>query len=175
MTISRRVLTGIIAILAGTAGWLLWLVNNPTVVDDPSADAIFVHAGGQGERVEMALQLFDEGAAPVLVLSNPEPGSVPGGLCESGSAVICVVPSPPDTAGEALSLGKLVDDRGWDRVIVVTSDYHLRRASMLDRSCTHADIVPVEARSPRSARPISDVEVQEAIALIISWFARRCG
>jgi hypothetical protein len=166
---------GIVAALAVVAGWLLWLVNNPATVDDPSGDAIFVHAGGQGERVEMALQLFDEGAAPVLVLSNPEPGSVPSGLCESGSAVICVIPSPADTAGEALSLGKLVDERGWNRVIVVTSDYHLRRASMLDRSCTNADVVPVEVRSRRSARPISDVEVREAIALIVSWLAQPCG
>lgn len=163
-----------VAAVATLAGWLLWLVGNPLTAEDPTGDAIFVHAGGQGERIQTGLELLESGAAPVLVLSNPEPGSVPSGLCTSNDAVICVVPSPADTAGEAASIARLIEEHSWDQVIAVTSDYHLRRATMLDRSCTDAALLPVAAPSRRSRRPISDVEVREAIALAFSWLGQRC-
>lgn len=170
----RRIITVMIAVFAGGAAWLLWLVGNPPETLDPSGDAIFVHAGGNGERIRAGMELFDRGVAPVLVFSDPEPGSVPPGLCSAGAAVMCLVPDPPDTAGEAIDLGRLIREQSWDEVVVVTSDYHLRRAVMLDRSCTDAEILPIPAHSSRAEGPVTDVEVQEAIALAAGWIFQRC-
>jgi hypothetical protein len=155
--------------------WLGWLVVNPPVDPSPTGDAIFVHAGGSGERVEAAIDLFDTGAAPVLVISDPGGRSsrVPRGLCGSEPSIICVTPATIDTAGEARALGSLVAERGWERVVVVTSDYHQRRASMLDSSCTSATIENAPAAA-RRRRVILGSRIQETLGLAFSWLFQRC-
>jgi len=152
-----------------------WLVLNPPATAAPVGDAIFVHAGGRGERVQAAVELFEAGVAPVLVVSDPGVRSafVPRGLCDV-PAVVCVMPEPINTAGEAQALGGLVDSNGWDRVVVVTSDYHMRRAMVLDSSCTTASIEPVPAASRRGRRLLSPANIEETLGLAFSWLIQRC-
>jgi uncharacterized SAM-binding protein YcdF (DUF218 family) len=166
----------VIAVLTGLGSWLGWLVIHPDVSADPTGDAIYVHAGGRGERVSTGVRLLAEGVAPVLVVSDPGTRSsfVPSGLCGSDEAIVCVAPVTIDTAGEARALAALVEERGWRKVVVVTSEYHLRRAAMLDRSCTNASIAPMPAddRPPRA--PLTGPRASEIPALAFSWMFQRC-
>lgn len=176
----RRILTPSLAAvttaIVATVGWLGWTVANPTTSDTPIGDAIFVHAGGNGERLRAAVALFEEGVAPVIVVSNPGGSSsqVPPRLCGSTEMVICVTPSTIDTAGEARALGALVTERGWKRVVVVTSDYHVSRASLLDRSCTDATIDAVAAPARRRQPLVTWARVQETLGLAYSWLFQTC-
>jgi uncharacterized SAM-binding protein YcdF (DUF218 family) len=110
-----------------------------------SADAVFVLAssiqrdGGLTSasisRVVHGVELVAEGRAPVLLLSDldqPYPSYLPVAKqllehlkidCE----ITAVGPST-NTHEEALALARLYRQRGWRRVIVVTSPYHSRRA-----------------------------------------------
>ncbi len=172
----RRTFTALLVTVVVVFGYAGYLVAHPEVASAPTGDAIFVHAGGRGERARAAIDLFDAGAAPVLVFSDPgvRSSSAPRGICESSDSVVCITPPSVDTAGEARALGEIVAERGWDEVIVVTSDYHLRRASALDRSCTDATIEGVPAPSMRTRSPVTDARVQETFGLVFGWLFQRC-
>jgi uncharacterized SAM-binding protein YcdF (DUF218 family) len=172
----RRILALTISLLAGATLTSAWLVVNPATAVAPRGDAIFVHAGGNGERLRTAIALFEEGVAPVIVVSNPggRSSQVPPGLCGSTDTVICVTPATIDTAGEARVLGELVADRGWDRIVVVTSDYHVSRAGMLDRSCTDATVETVAAPARRRQPLVTPARIQETLAVPYSWLFQTC-
>ncbi len=120
--------------------FVLPAVDEPEVVLDAPADAVVVLGGGQGERVGAARALLPRfpGEPPVLVLSVPysEPlltcGSVPG---QAGVEVRCLVPEPLTTSGEAAAVAHLAVEEQWQRLVVVTSDYHVTRARALVRRC----------------------------------------
>jgi hypothetical protein len=88
---------------------------------------------------------MDEGVAPVLVIMRGAAPTWPQANVLCGNTepfeVICPPPEPDTTIGEALALRDLAMDRGWSRVITVTSDYHLRRATYLDGKCSNAVII----------------------------------
>lgn len=170
----RRLLALVVAVLLGATGWLGWRVANPHTSDAPIGDAIFVHAGGNGERLRTAMALYEDGVAPVIVVSNPggRSSQVPRTLCDSGEPILCVTPPTIDTAGEARALASLVETEGWDQVVVVTSDYHLARATVLDDSCTDAVIEPVAAR--RRQPVVTSARVQETFGLVYSWLFQTC-
>jgi uncharacterized SAM-binding protein YcdF (DUF218 family) len=173
----RRLLAlAVVFLLVGASGWLAWRVANPRTSDAPIGDAIFVHAGGNGERLRTAMALYEEGVAPVVVVSNPggRSSQVPRSLCDSGEPIVCVTPSTIDTAGEARALASLAEEEGWDQVVVVTSDYHLARATVLDESCTDAVIEPVAAPARRRQPVVTSARVQEMLGLAYSWLFQTC-
>jgi len=109
------------------------------------ADAVFVLASSiqrDGEltaasmsRVVHGIELVAEGQAPILVLSDLHPSHpsyvpVAKRLLEhlKIDREISVVGPSMNTRDEALALARLYRQRGWKRVIVVTSPYHSRRA-----------------------------------------------
>lgn len=120
--------------------FVLPAVDEPEVVLDAPADAVVVLGGGQGERVGAARTLLPRlpGDPPALVLSVPygEPlltcGSVPG---QPAVEVMCLVPDPLTTAGEASAVAALAAEQQWQRMVVVTSDYHVTRARVLVTRC----------------------------------------
>ncbi len=136
--------------------WLLFEGGRFLQHEDPleRADAIFVLAGTRLERPLEAVDLYKEGWAPLIVLS---PGRselaervarsrgvrVPTGsaltrdvmlqLGVPASAIVADEGYVDNTAGEANLLRAMVIARGWKRVIVVTSKYHVRRAGFAFR------------------------------------------
>jgi uncharacterized SAM-binding protein YcdF (DUF218 family) len=139
----RFLLTTVVlgAILLGFGTWVTRAPSDP----NPVGDAVVVHAGGRGERLDHALDLMADGAAPVLVIMRGAAPTWPQANALCGQAdpfeVLCPPPEPDTTIGEALALRDLAADHGWSRVITVTSDYHLRRATYLDGKCSDAEIV----------------------------------
>jgi uncharacterized SAM-binding protein YcdF (DUF218 family) len=120
------------------AGWF-WVVDEPL----EHADAILVLGDDNytGDRATHAAELYREGLAPRVVASGRmlRPNS---GLSEiiardleahgvpSGS-VVPFSSHAANTREEAEALRDLVVHRGWRKVLVVTSNYHTRRARFI--------------------------------------------
>ena len=102
------------------------------------ADAVVVLAGGDGERLDHALELMDEGVAPTLVASTG-----PDRLCNAQLSydVICFLPDPSNTRGEVEAIADIADEHGWKRLVLVTSTYHATRAELLLDRCYPGSVV----------------------------------
>ncbi len=122
--------------------------------DHPQHADVVVVLSGSHDRLPKGLELMRSGVAPVLAISD---GAVPGWpaantLCRGGASfrVICFHPNPYSTRGEARFVARLMKRRGWKRVVVVTSRYHVLRARMDFRRCVDADVDGVGASTSLS-------------------------
>lgn len=106
-------------------------VNDPdpvSVTGPPDALVVFA---GEDARFRLARELAVGGAAPVLVLSAPDLPEVSAGWCDEPPAdveVLCVGADATNTRDEARVFADLARQRGWERIVAVTSDYHAQRA-----------------------------------------------
>jgi uncharacterized SAM-binding protein YcdF (DUF218 family) len=112
------------------------------VVDQPAqhADAIVVLSGDNfyADRATHAAKLYRQGAAPIVVASGkrlrPNAGEaelVEHDLTERGVPKDKILQLPQDadsTLDESLAVLHLAEQRGWRSLILVTSNYHTRRA-----------------------------------------------
>jgi uncharacterized SAM-binding protein YcdF (DUF218 family) len=125
--------------------WISGYVLFGHAANDPlaKADAIVVLGGEHDGREDYAIGLAKDGWASTVVLSNPylQPDPVMERVCRnvqgkrSPVEVMCPVPSPLTTRGEATMMRKLAHDRSWTKIIVVTWQYHLPRARLVFRQC----------------------------------------
>jgi uncharacterized SAM-binding protein YcdF (DUF218 family) len=135
--------------------FVLFLVRRPMlrftaeswIVEDPvdKADALIVLGDDNfyADRATRGVQLFREGKAPVIVASGrrlrPNAGMaelIEHDLVERGvpkDRVIRFTHDGDSTLEEAQALAKLVIQKKWHGVIVVTSNYHTRRARYIFR------------------------------------------
>jgi uncharacterized SAM-binding protein YcdF (DUF218 family) len=100
-------------------------------------DAIVMLAG-PGDRLPAALELANDGEAPVLAVSTGHLGY--GGPCPASSTVprvriICFEPDPADTRGEAEYVAGLARRYGWRSIALVTVPEQATRAEILMRRC----------------------------------------
>jgi uncharacterized SAM-binding protein YcdF (DUF218 family) len=130
--------------------FVLYLVRNPLlrlagnfwVVDDPPAhaDAIVVLSDDNyfGERAARAAELFKAGWALRVVASgrNLRPYASMAELMDHDlkdrgvpeSAIVRFPNRAENTREEAAAVSEFVASRGWKHILVVTSNYHTRRA-----------------------------------------------
>jgi uncharacterized SAM-binding protein YcdF (DUF218 family)/glycosyltransferase involved in cell wall biosynthesis len=128
---------------------LVWLAAEPLrVVQEPApADAIVVYAGGTGEsgkagggyqeRVKHAVELYQRGYAPRMVFVSGYVGvfrevEVMRSLAMSlgvPSGAIVLEAAAANTYENARVLRPLLAERGWQRILLVSSPYHMRRAT----------------------------------------------
>ena len=123
----------------------LYVSGRLLVVDQPQkADVILVLAGETGRRPERALQLLDQGFAQHMILDVPVNGQIyqwtqldlaqkyVNGLSEAQSVSVCPIwgLSTRDEAYDALACLKR---SGGSSVLLVTSDFHTRRALKIFR------------------------------------------
>ncbi len=113
-----------------------WIVNDPAA----HADAILVIGDDNfyADRATEAAQLFRQGVAPVVVASGrrlrPSAGIselMEHDLIERGvpkDKIERFSHDAADTREEAKALRSLARGKGWKSVVVVTSNYHTRRA-----------------------------------------------
>ena len=121
---------------------LLRFMAESWIIEDTldKADALIVLGDDNfyADRVTRAAQLFREGKAPVVVASGrrlrPSAGIaelMEHDLIERGVPRDKIARFPHDgdsTVEEAQALVRIVKDRKWHSVIVVTSNFHTRRA-----------------------------------------------
>jgi uncharacterized SAM-binding protein YcdF (DUF218 family) len=117
----------------------LWIVNEAAV----QADVIVVLGDDNyaGDRAAHAAELYRLGLAPQIVASGrflrPYAGiaeMIERDLESHGVPAASIVKfshRAANTREEAESLGVLVTSRGWKRVLLVTSEYHARRARFI--------------------------------------------
>lgn len=142
----RTFLLGLVtgALLAATSGIVaLALIGHALAVEDPlaKADVIVAISGDTGSRAEMAVSLWQQGFAPLLLFSGAsiDPDSVSSGELMKRQAVrmgvpadaILVEPLSATTEENARRTAALMTERGLHTAILVTSPYHQRRASLL--------------------------------------------
>jgi uncharacterized SAM-binding protein YcdF (DUF218 family) len=122
---------------------LAWLVGNSgkfLVIDDPQrADAMVVLAGETDRRPARALQLLNEDYAPRIVLDVPADALVYGSTYsqlaqnwanaqpQSKAIRVCAIHGL-STKAEAVEAAQCLHQEGARSVVIVTSDYHTRRA-----------------------------------------------
>lgn len=139
-------------------GATLRLVFFPVEDDPGKADAVVVLSGSKHERLDRGLELVREDVAPVLVISGGLDPRQPRAneLCRDdgeGFSVTCFTPDPDSTRGEARQVADLASERGWKRVLVVTSRFHVTRARMLFDRCLDADVDAVGVDYPWTSVP----------------------
>jgi uncharacterized SAM-binding protein YcdF (DUF218 family) len=135
--------------------FLLYLIRRPLlrftaeawIIEDPldQADVLIVLGDDNfyADRATRAVQLFREGKAPVIVASGrrlrPSAGIaelIEHDLVERGvpkDKVVRFTHDGDSTLEEAEALVRLVKEKKWRKVIVVTSNYHTRRVRYIFR------------------------------------------
>jgi uncharacterized SAM-binding protein YcdF (DUF218 family) len=148
----RPVLRWVLFVAAAlVAAWLvacLVLFVWPPAESNPPghADAVIVLSGDK-KRLPPALDLVRKGVAPVLAISTVERTkhwAAARRLCAAGryagARVLCFDAVPFSTQGEARTVARLARERGWRSIVVVTSTFHVTRATMLFHRCFHGDV-----------------------------------
>src|SRR5215467_15489961 len=133
---------------------LMRLAGGALIVEDnlEKSDAIIVLSDDNfyADRATRAAELFRQNLAAVVVASGIRLRPYAGiselmthDLVERGVPKERIVPFPQDadnTREEALALKTLVTQKGWKSVVIVTSNYHTRRARYTFRKVFPPDI-----------------------------------
>jgi uncharacterized SAM-binding protein YcdF (DUF218 family) len=125
----------------------------PTTGMPARVDAIVV-PGGPGNRIAAAVKLADQDRAPYLVLSLGEP--VPWGYCGSrmgDSVVLCFMPDPDTTQGEAEGTARLAKEYGFHSIVLVTTPDQTWRAELRFRRCYSGKIYAITTPLPKLMWP----------------------
>ncbi|HEY0415632.1 MAG TPA: YdcF family protein [Gaiellaceae bacterium] len=160
------------AALAGLAIYLFGTHRDDTPI---KADAVVVLAGTL-QRLPVGVELMRRRYAPLLVVSLSDPKTVDQrAVCDHPQAfrVICFHARPFATRGEAREIGRLARQRGWKRIDVVTSYFHITRARILIRRCYPGELRMVGAPESRLHLPL-DVATESAKLLYQETLARGC-
>ena len=115
----------------------------------PSRANAIVMLAGPGDRLGAALKLAREHHAQILVVSQGQHGY--GSPCPPttpGAKLICFIPDPGDTRGEAEFLKRLAKKYSWRSVILVTTRAQDTRARMVMERCFGGSIYVITASIP---------------------------
>ena len=123
--------------------------------DNVSVDAIIVLTGDAG-RLAAGGQLLQDGRAGQLMISGVNPSATTADIRRhtglDDTAFACCVTlgrEATDTVGNAREAAAYVRANGYDRLIIVTSDYHLPRSLLEFRSnMPGVDLIPYPVRTP---------------------------
>jgi len=145
-----RVAVTLGALFALWVGICYQVVQNPRVVQHPTAaDAIVVLGPATTSRTDAAVALMRQGLAHTLVISNAWTHQRASQLCDdppTGWTLICFLPAPDTTRGEAEYVRGVARAHGWTSIIAVTSMYHISRASLILKRCLSGQLQMVAAR-----------------------------
>lgn len=168
----RRIII-ILAVIAAITGAYACRELGPFLyAEDPlqRADAIFVLAGTRMERPLEAADLYLQGWAPRIVLTQEVPDTGIVALRRRGfdlpdsaefaremmvrvgvpPTAIEILPGIHDsTAHEADTFRRVAESRHWSRVIVVTSKFHTRRGGFAVRRAMNGSGIEVLMRGSR--------------------------
>lgn len=130
---------------------LIWFMAKPLKIDSPlgKADAIVVFAGGVGEsgqagqgyeeRIQHAVELYKNGYAKYLILSSglrttfPEPYVMEILAVNLGvpQEAIILESKAANTYENVKFTEEILCEKNWNKVILVSSPYHMKRASLV--------------------------------------------
>jgi len=151
-----------VVLLVGDASWrTAWRELADPAPAAALPDGPVMVLGGSPSRLPLALTLPGvPGPSRTLVVSGSavEDWTAGGGSC-TDPHVVCVVPDPSSTYGEAMALDRLARDNGWEAVTVITSQAHVARSRWQLDACAEVRTVvvapgagPVQLDRPRLER-----------------------
>lgn len=117
-------------------------------------DAVVALDGDRPRRLRAAVVIASQGQASALVIVRGE--DVAPELVTAHDLpfeVISFVPDPSSTRGEARGVARLVAERGWQRVLAVTSSYHVPRTRLIFRRALKCDFEVLSAGCSRKRLP----------------------
>jgi uncharacterized SAM-binding protein YcdF (DUF218 family) len=165
---------------------LMRLAGQFWVVDEPSApsDALIVLGDDNyaADRAFHAAELYREGVAPVVVASgrmlrrNVSLADVIEHDLESfgvpAKSVVKLSHTANNTREEAVEAARLIQARGWKRIIVVTSNYHARRARFIyGRILPSSVSLRVSGARDSEFDPTRWWETRQGVKLFLTEFA----
>ncbi|MGH9224462.1 MAG: YdcF family protein, partial [Acidimicrobiales bacterium] len=145
-------------VLVGAAGAATVATRRPILhprLDTPvAAEAVVVLSGDYGDRLAAGLDLMARRVAPTLVLAGEPDYLMVIRLCQNPQPfeAVCLLPQPDSTRAEARAVADLAAQRGWRRVVVVTSMPHVTRARLLFERCVEGEVLMVGSHPPPQAR-----------------------
>jgi uncharacterized SAM-binding protein YcdF (DUF218 family) len=127
----------LVAVVGAVGAFVLTRAPDDTV---SHADAIIVLGGEHDGREMFGIVLAKQLSARAVVFSDPYWSNDPvmHTMCaarQDGVQVICEMPTPSTTRGEAQMVRRLATEHGWHRIVVVTWQYHLVRARYIFSRC----------------------------------------
>jgi uncharacterized SAM-binding protein YcdF (DUF218 family) len=163
---------GVLVVLGAVAVYLFGTHRADAPI---KADAVVVLAGTI-QRLPVGVSLVKDGYAPLLVVSLSRPTShQQAAICDRKQTykVLCFRADPFETRGEARAIGRLAKERGWMRIDVVTSYFHITRARVLVQRCYHGELRMVGAPESRLHLPV-DILKESGKLVYQELFARGC-
>jgi uncharacterized SAM-binding protein YcdF (DUF218 family) len=175
----RRLLVVLAVLVAAWIGLSLVLFVFPSAETGapPHADAVVV-LSGDSARLPAAERLIRARVAPVLMISSI--AKTPRWraairLCRAGrydgARVLCFEANPYSTRGEAETVSRIARRRGWRSLAVVSSTFHLTRASLLFRRCYAGTLSFVGAPIAWWREPVEWAE--ETVKLLVQTTVER--
>jgi len=156
----RYALIVLVVLLVGfsaiTARWFIW----PSTGMPDRVDAIVLLNGPSDlNRLETALDLARERRASYLVISYSPEGPhwwTGGSVCApkvSQARVICFIPNPDTTGGEAEFVGRVARQYHWQSVVLVATAPQDPVALLRTRRCFSGQVYMINASFPASEWP----------------------
>lgn len=138
-----------LAFLGGFAAFATHVARLSTPAEPRDADAIIVLTGGE-KRLDAAVDLLKSGKGQRLLISGVHPSArivdlqrATGGDASLFSCCVDIDRAALDTIGNAEESAKWITSHAWDRIIVVTNNYHMPRSLLeLRRYTGDVDLVP---------------------------------
>jgi uncharacterized SAM-binding protein YcdF (DUF218 family) len=153
--IVRRLIA--ILVLAYLLGFVAFMVMLPRPREGQATDAIVVPTGGPG-RIDRGLDLIAQHQAKRMLISGVAPGVRPVELAATNRAPVSVFAccvdlghEAVDTRSNAMETAAWVSAHGYKSVRLVTSDWHMARASMELRAALGGDVTIVSDGVPGEA------------------------
>ena len=170
---ARRALIALLVVTVVSALTLDRLFWQPSSDSPAQADAVVV-IGGAGDRLAEAEKLIDEHYATTLVATNSivDPaGGCPKVQARTHGTLICFIPKPFSTRGEARGVASLVKQHGWSSILLVLSTTQATRARIRSRRCYHAEMRVITVGVPSSS--LVHLTLYEGGALLKAEFVER--
>jgi uncharacterized SAM-binding protein YcdF (DUF218 family) len=159
------IVIGVIAALVVTAFFSIGYYLSPQSPLSKSDAIVAISGGDTDARTAAAVQLYKDGWAPQIIFSGAalDPNSPSNARIMADTAEADGVPKSAiqleevstDTEQNAADVAKIVQQDGYHQIILVTSPYHQRRASIVFRRAlgssvtvlNHSSIDPAWRRS----------------------------
>jgi hypothetical protein len=166
----QLVRTAAVLVLAlwGSLSAVLFVWPSLDPIKGVRADAILV-MGGPGPRLQVALKLAKEHAAPVMLLSVASVRWNCPHFEFPGVRVECFTPAPFSTQGEARYAASQARLRGWHSLIVVSSVPQSTRARLRVKRCFDGTVKVVAARPSLANWAYGVIYEWGALAKALVW------
>ncbi|NUS43133.1 MAG: YdcF family protein [Mycobacteriaceae bacterium] len=173
-----RVLAAVVAAVGALAalGWPVYV--RPQVDPLRHADAVVVLGGTAYERYDIGHDIARRGYAHAVVLSRSTGPDDPvmDDYCAPRAEyrVLCFVPDPWTTRGEAQEIARLTARYGWRHLIVVTFTPHVSRARYIIGKCFRGELTMIASPSPSGLRFWSWMYLRQSAGYVRAALDRGC-